>query len=87
MPNSRPASSPSTVLFGEMAGASLRRPNIRPPKYAKMSDAQTAPTTANSSWRPQSSGPGASRTAIRNPSPSPIHATPNSVTASCTVAV
>ena len=41
-PASTPPIAPSTVLFGLIAGASLRRPYARPTKYAPASEQTTA---------------------------------------------
>ena len=72
-----PKTKPSHVLPGEIAGASLCRPSARPPKYAAVSSAKIASSTASATTKPNS---GVSRSRSTQPSPKPIHAVPSSVT-------
>ncbi len=72
-----PISSPSTVLLGDSRGASGRRPYIRPPKYAPVSP-MNVPTRTSTMIPPPW---GSSRSSTAWASASPIHQTPNRVTA------
>src|SRR5688572_17119308 len=51
-PATSPPSTPSQVLFGLTTGASRKRPNRLPAKYAPMSAAQASSTTNTTSSRP-----------------------------------
>src|SRR3954447_22366766 len=78
-PNSaatNPIASPSTVLFGEMRGASGRRPNVRPPTYAPVSPTNVPTSTLTTTPSPC----GRSRSMTACAKPSPIQARPSIVT-------
>ena len=70
-----PATSPSTVLPGDSRGASGRRPNVRPPKYAPVSPMNVP--TSTSITIPSPCGRSRSSTACANASP--IHHRASSV--------
>ena len=72
-----PATSPSTVLFGDRSGASLCWPQSRPPRYAAVSPRKVA--TSTSIIRPSPCGSSRRNTAWA--SGRPIHAIPKIVAA------
>ena len=65
MPPTKPKARPSSVLFGDRAGASRWRPNRRPPAYAAVSATNVATRTSTSSAAP-CSGSSRSSTACAN---------------------